>query len=93
MEQPLPNDHAVVTKRRARIGTKLAPYLLLFPGGMWLIVFFVVPLVTMLSLSLQTGEPFTGQFRLTWHFSEFWYVITTYRLEFVRSLAYGGPRR
>jgi spermidine/putrescine transport system permease protein len=90
VEQPLPNDHAVVTKRRARLGTKLAPYLLLFPGGMWLIVFFVVPLVTMLSLSLQTGNAFTGDFRLTWHFSEFWYVITTYHSQFVRSLYYAG---
>jgi spermidine/putrescine transport system permease protein len=67
----------------------LAPYLLITPGGLWLLVFFVVPLLAMLSLALQTGSLDTG-FRLTWNFGEFGHVITTYHTQFIRSLEYGG---
>ena len=35
---------------------RLAPYLLILPGGLWLVIFFVVPMVVMLSLSLQAGR-------------------------------------
>jgi spermidine/putrescine transport system permease protein len=51
-------------------------------------VFFVVPLITLLSLSLQTGSIDTG-FRLTWHFGTFWDSISTYHVQFIRSLEYG----
>ena len=42
--------------RRPRIGKRLAPYLLTLPGGLWLAIFFLVPIVFMLSISLQTGN-------------------------------------
>jgi spermidine/putrescine transport system permease protein len=91
VEQHLPADHPVVARRgHTRLGKRLAPYLLLFPGGMWLIVFFVVPLITMLSLSLQTGNAFTGNFRLTWHWAEFGQMLSAYHVQLVRSLFYAG---
>jgi len=31
----------------------LVPYLFLVPGGLWLIVFFVIPLITTVSVALQ----------------------------------------
>jgi spermidine/putrescine transport system permease protein len=68
---------------------RLTPYLLGLPGGFWLAAFFVVPLITVLSLSLQTGNPGAG-FALTWHFREFWDVISQYHAEFVRSFEYGA---
>src|SRR5205814_4296138 len=66
VEQPVPADHpglvtssegvapatAGVTRRRARPGKVLAPYLLSLPAGLWLLALFLVPLVVMLSLSL-----------------------------------------
>ena len=41
------------------------PYLFLLPGGLWLLVFFVVPMAVMASISLQTGSLGTG-YALTW---------------------------
>lgn len=92
MEQPLPADHPelAISRSKARLGRRLAPHLLVAPGGTWLLVFFVVPLFTMLSLSLQTGNPLTGEFHLTWHFSEFSQQISLYHTQFVRSLEFAG---
>jgi len=67
----------------------LAPYLLSLPGGMWLAIFFVVPLVVMASVSLQTGSSATG-FALTWHFRTYLDVLRQYHVQFLRSLQYAG---
>jgi spermidine/putrescine transport system permease protein len=60
------------------------------PAALWLVIFFVVPLFTLLSLSLQTCDPTTLACRLTWHFGEFTDVIRLYHVQFLRSLIYGG---
>jgi len=67
---------------------RLAPYMLALPTWFWLVAFFVVPLVTVLSVALMTGNPDTG-FKLTWHFSEFGTVISNYHTELLRSFEYG----
>ncbi len=67
----------------------LAPYLLGMPGGVYLAVFFVVPLFAVLSVSLQTGNPDTG-FTLTWHWHEYVTAIEQYHTQFVRSFAYAA---
>ena len=36
---------------RQRVGARLAPYLLALPAWLWLVIFFVVPAVVMLSVS------------------------------------------
>ncbi|MGH2856974.1 MAG: ABC transporter permease [Solirubrobacteraceae bacterium] len=59
------------------------------PGGVWLAIFFVVPLIAVLSVALQTGNPDTG-YVLTWHFSEFGTVISQYHDELLRSFEYGA---
>jgi spermidine/putrescine transport system permease protein len=90
VERPVRADRPVVARRRRRrVGRVLAPYLLTLPGGLWLAVFFVVPLLAMLSLSLQTGSIDTG-FRLTWHFGEFAQGISRYHVQFLRSLEYAA---
>jgi spermidine/putrescine transport system permease protein len=71
------------------VRNRLTPYLLGLPGGLWLAIFFVVPLVTVLSVALQTGNPDSG-FTLTWHFSEFWDVIRDYNVQLIRSFEYGA---
>jgi spermidine/putrescine transport system permease protein len=44
------------------------PYLLSLPGGGWMIVFFLVPLVSALLVSLMTGNPVDGYtLTLNWH--------------------------
>jgi spermidine/putrescine transport system permease protein len=89
MEQHLPADLLVVKRRRTRLGKKLAPYLLLFPGGAWLVLFFLIPIVFLGSISLQTGNIFDG-FRLTWHFGNYVDAIDRYNVHFLRSLRYSS---
>jgi spermidine/putrescine transport system permease protein len=74
-----------VTGGRAR----RTPYWLVLPGGVWLVVFFVVPMVTMLSLSLQQGAVDTG-FQLTWHWQTYLDGIRNYHQQIIRSLEYGA---
>jgi spermidine/putrescine transport system permease protein len=78
----------LVRKRRSRLGKVLAPYLLTLPGGLWLLIFFLIPIVFMASVSLQTGNLEQG-FQQTWHFHRYIEVFQQYRVQFVRSLAFG----
>jgi len=66
-----------------------APYLLSLPSWLYLTVFFVVPLVAMLSMSLATGNPLVG-YVVTWHFVEFARAVDQYWVQLVRSFWYGA---
>ena len=66
---------------------RLTPYLLLAPGGAWLVVFFAVPMAFMLVLSISTGTVDTG-FHLTWNFGIYPQVIGQFWELFVRSAGY-----
>jgi spermidine/putrescine transport system permease protein len=89
VEQHLPTDLQLVGKPRTRLRRRLAPYLLLFPGAGWLAVFFLVPILLMLSISLQTGNIEEG-FRLTWRFGNYVEAIRQYHVQFTRSIVYGS---
>ncbi|MEV6848531.1 ABC transporter permease [Actinoplanes sp. NPDC051411] len=67
---------------------RLAPYFLVLPGGLWLVLFFAVPMIAMLSLSLQQGDIVTG-YTLTWHFQTYLDAIGDYHVQLVRSVIYG----
>jgi len=73
---------------RRRRGKRLAPYFLILPGGLWLLIFFLIPILFMASMSLQTGSLEEG-FRLTWHFGRYAEVLKQYRPQFVRSFVFG----
>lgn len=92
MEQHVRADlHGIEPQQRhTRIGRKLSPYLMGGPAVLWLVVFFLVPLVTMLSLSVQTCDSITLACRLTWHFAEFPDVISEFSDTIVRSFVYAG---
>jgi spermidine/putrescine transport system permease protein len=94
VEQPVLADHpGLVTRRRARrprLGRVLAPYLLSLPAGLWLLVLFLVPLVVMLSLSLQSCNTATGACVMTWHWAEFGQQIRLYHSQFVTSFYFAG---
>ena len=66
---------------------RLAPFLLLLPGGAWLIVFFAVPMAVMLVISLQEGTFDTG-YQLTWNFGIYPEVIGQYWELYVRSAVF-----
>jgi spermidine/putrescine transport system permease protein len=69
-------------------GGRLTPYLVGLPGGLWLGIFFVVPILVMLSLSLQSGNAEAG-FRFTWAWSNYADAWEFYHTQFVRSIIYG----
>jgi spermidine/putrescine transport system permease protein len=68
--------------------TKLAPYFLILPGGLWLVLFFVVPMGAMFSLSLTQGDVISG-FEATWHWQTYATAFNQYQAQIERSLWYG----
>jgi spermidine/putrescine transport system permease protein len=93
VEQPVLADHPgrVAPRRpRVRLGKVLAPYLLSLPAGLWLLVLFLIPLVVMLSLSLQSCNPGTGACVMTWHWGEFPHQLSLYHAQFLNSIYYAG---
>jgi spermidine/putrescine transport system permease protein len=67
---------------------RLAPYALIFPGGLWLLLFFVVPMVAMFSLSLTQGDVVNG-FTFTGHWQTYVDALSNYKVQLERSLLYG----
>ncbi|HEY6761959.1 MAG TPA: ABC transporter permease [Baekduia sp.] len=67
----------------------LLPYLFLGPGLLWLIVFFAVPLVNQLGVSLMSGNPESG-YTLTWEWSTYSHAISDYSTQFGRSVLFAG---
>jgi spermidine/putrescine transport system permease protein len=73
---------------RSRPRAAATPYLLALPSGLWLAIFFVVPLVAMFSLSLQTGNLLDG-FRQTFNLGVYVEGVRQYHTQIARSLLYG----
>jgi spermidine/putrescine transport system permease protein len=67
---------------------RLTPYLLLFPGTFWLVVFFVVPMYYMARLSLESG--ILPRFEFTWQWSNYKDALSLYDAPFLRSFYYAG---
>jgi len=67
------------------------PYLLLLPGGLWLVVFFAVPMVQLAATSLYdpTGSLETG-YRMTGHWQNYVDAIGAYHEQFLRSFGYAA---
>src|SRR6201991_1332670 len=68
---------------------KLLPWLFLGPGLLWLLVFFLYPLLNQASVSLMSGDPEHG-YTLTWAFHTYWDAISDYKAQFGRSILYAG---
>src|SRR5918996_3515601 len=68
---------------------RLLPWLFLGPGLAWLVVFFAIPLVNQLNVSLQSGDPETG-YTFTWAFSTYADAISEYDTQFLRSIGYAA---
>jgi spermidine/putrescine transport system permease protein len=93
VEQLVRPDHpGSVTPRgpRARLSKAAAPYLLSLPAGFWLVALFLVPLIVMLSLSLQRCNFGTGACVMTWHWGEFWQQLSLYHTQFATSIYFAG---
>jgi spermidine/putrescine transport system permease protein len=67
---------------------RLVPYFLLGPGTVWLVLFFVVPLVYLARLSLESGV--VGNLEFNWNWSNYSEALSLYDTQFVRSFVYAG---
>jgi len=70
----------------------LIPWLLMLPGLIWLIVFFVIPNIRMLQMALSTGNLLTGFDSPpdVWVFTNFPDNLSKYSANLVNSIVYGG---
>jgi spermidine/putrescine transport system permease protein len=71
------------------VGRASVPYLLSLPSWVYLAAFFLVPLASMLALSVATGNPLVG-YSYTGNVGEFLQAISRYHVQLVRSFYYGG---
>jgi spermidine/putrescine transport system permease protein len=70
----------------------LIPWLLMVPGLLWLIAFFVVPNIRMFQIALSEGTLLTGFVGPpeTWAWSNFPDNVSRFSANFVNSIVYGG---
>ncbi|HYH92120.1 MAG TPA: ABC transporter permease [Candidatus Saccharimonadales bacterium] len=73
---------------RARLGRAL-PYLLLAPGLLWLLFFYVLPAVQMFTYSISEGDLATG-FTMTFSLSAYAEALDRFSSQFLNSIIYGG---
>jgi spermidine/putrescine transport system permease protein len=77
--------------REASRKRSFTAYLLLLPGGLWLLVFFVFPLVQLFTVSLQSGFPgFPGYYYRDVNADNYGTALTEFAGHFGRSLLYAG---
>jgi spermidine/putrescine transport system permease protein len=72
-----------------RLRGALTPYFLILPGGLWLIAFFAIPVIVLISISTQQGDIVNG-FSQTFHFANYATAWDNYHDQFIRSILYGG---
>ncbi len=76
---------------QARGGRRWLPYLLLLPGALWLVVFFVVPLVQLFTVSLQSQFPgYPGYYYRDVNVENYARALTDFAPQFGRSLLFAG---
>ena len=81
---------AVTDDRSVRSGRRI-PYALIIPGTLFTFVFFVVPLITLLKISLSTKpDRLLPNYELTWEWSNFSTAFTDFGAQLVRAFAYAG---
>lgn len=67
----------------------LLPFVLLGPGLAWLLVFFALPALTQVYVSMQTGN-FEVGYTFDWAFGTYADALTQYDEQFLRSLGYAA---
>src|SRR5215510_15145942 len=90
MSADLADLPAIPRRRPRRRRRDLAPYYLLGPGAVWLLVFLVIPLAILVYTSLESGGLLFGGFRFTWAFSNYGEAISSNVRYFERSLIYAS---
>jgi len=71
------------------MGRALAPYLLILPGGAWMLLFFLLPIATLAITALESGD-FINGFEFTWNFGNFSKGFQLYSTQYLHAVEYGG---
>lgn len=72
-----------------RLRRSLLPLLFVLPGLAWLVFFYVIPIISQVWVSTQTGNPDDG-FVQTWNFAVFPDAVSEYLPQLGRSFLYAG---
>ena len=64
------------------------PLWLMLPGGAYLFVFLIIPMLLLVYTSLQSGGAFSGRFYFDWNFANYTDGIAQYQTQLVRSVMY-----
>jgi spermidine/putrescine transport system permease protein len=78
------------TAASGRRRSKIAPYLMILPGIVYLLIFFVIPIWTLFrtSLSTNTGSVFLPKLEFNWDWSNYSAAFTDFRDQIIRSFGY-----
>jgi spermidine/putrescine transport system permease protein len=76
--------------RSANVRKKAVPYALLAPAGVWLLLFFIIPVLIMVYTSLESGGILSGGFSFTWEFSNYATGLSQNSTFFIRSIEYSA---
>jgi spermidine/putrescine transport system permease protein len=80
------HDPAAPPRRRGSGG-----YLLLLPGMLWLVLFFLVPTIQLVATSLyDPNGSLDAGYAMTWSFPNYWNALTSFTAPFLRSLVYAA---
>ena len=84
-------DDGSAAKLSSRADARVAPWALLTPGALWLILFFIVPIASLARMSLSSKKSrFDFRASFTWKWSNFGDALTNYGAHFMRSFLYAG---
>jgi spermidine/putrescine transport system permease protein len=78
-------DHSDTEVKRKSNRT---PYLLLLPGMIWLVVFFLLPMLKLVTTATESPGDLIGQYSQTWSFSNYWNAFWESKAQFGRSFLY-----
>ncbi len=82
-------DVAAVVPAAERRKRGLTGYLLLLPAGLWLTIFFVIPLFSLVSTSLyDPAGSLENGYQMTGHIQNYVQVLEDYRPQLLRSFGY-----
>lgn len=76
-------------RRKPRLTKRAAPYGLAFPAMFWLGFFFLIPIIWMFVVSLNSGTLETG-FRFSWNWANYTNGLTIFKTQYLRALLYAG---
>ena len=69
---------------------RFAPFGLLSPGVIWLILFFMVPVFLLVQVSLSTKPSRFANPKFDWNFSNYADALSDFQPQFIRSFVFAG---